>query len=57
MRRSSGDRSGVLTGLTVDAIIVRGEGRFPWRLVRVIECIGRLFEIAPNQEWVYGGTK
>ena len=57
MRRSSGDRSGVLKGLTVDAIIVRGEGRFPWRLVRVIECIGRLFEIALNQEWVYGGTK
>lgn len=57
MRRSSGDRSGVLKGLTIDAIIVRGEGRFPWRLVRVIECIGRLFEIDPNQEWVYGGTK
>lgn len=57
MRRTSGDRSGVLAGLHVDAIIVRAEGRFPWRLARVLECIGRLFEIAPKQEWVYGGIK
>lgn len=61
MRRSSGDRSGVLKGLTIDAIIVREKERIPpvspWKLVRVIECIGRLFEIAPHQEWVYGGTK
>lgn len=57
MRRTSGDKSGVPAGLHVDAIIVRAEGRFPWRLARVLECNGRLFEIAPKQEWIYGGIK
>jgi len=57
VRRTSGDKSGVLSGLHVDVVIVRAKGRFPWRVAIVLECVGRLFEIAPKQEWVYGGIK